>query len=486
MTTTATPVRAAAAEALRRPFRGRRVPGLRARILLGFVAILALATLASVVVARQLVLSQLDRRVDAELIQETQELRRLAGGVDPQTGSPFGTRVRRIFDVYLQRNIASRGEALLTFVDGRPYRRSGNVSVYRLDRDPALVQRWAMLRRADRGRVETPAGEVDYRAVPLVQGGGVRGVFVVAHFREAERRELESAIRAAGGVGLAILLVGSILAWRMTDRVLRPVGLVTRAARSASETDLSRRIPVEGDDEVAELAATFNDMLARLELAFAAQRQFLDDAAHELRTPITIVRGHLELLGDDPEERRETVELVTDELDRMSRLVDDLLVLAKAERLDFLAKEDVDVEELTHELFAKSVALGDRRWRLGGTGSGTVVADRQRLTQAVLQLAENAVAHTGPGDEIVLSSSTADGALAISVGDTGPGVPPADRERIFERLARGKAGGRGDGGAGLGLSIVRAIAEAHGGRAEVDGRPGAGAVFTIVIPGASP
>jgi two-component system, OmpR family, sensor kinase len=128
-----------------------------------------------------------------------------------------------------------------------------------------------------------------------------------------------------------VLLLGSLLAWRLAGRVADPVTALTRTARAISETDLSRRIPVRGRDEVAQLAATFNEMLERLERAFGSQRRFLDDAGHELRTPLTIVRGHLELLEDDPVERRETVALVMDELDRMGRIVNDLLLLAKRE-----------------------------------------------------------------------------------------------------------------------------------------------------------
>jgi signal transduction histidine kinase len=469
-----------AAPERRRPALPRRL-GLRARILLGFVVMLALATVGSVLVARQLVLEQLENRIDRDLVQETQELRRLAGGVDPATARPFGGRVRRIFDVFFERNVASRNEAILAFVGGELYRRSAPVSTYRLDDDAELTGRWATLRDAESGHLETPGGDLDYRATPLLFAGRPLGVFVVVHFSQQEREDVESAIRAAGGVGIAILLIGSILAWRLTSRILRPVGLVTRTARSLSETDLSRRIPVEGDDEVAELAATFNGMLDRLETAFAGQRRFLDDAGHELRTPITIVRGHVELLGDDPGERRETVELVTDELDRMSRLVDDLITLAKAERVDFLSREELDAEDLVREIFAKATALGERRWRLGETASGTVLADRQRLTQAVLQLAENAVSHTGEGDEIVLSSRHDEGRLELTVRDTGPGVPPAERERVFERFARGGHRTRRDG-SGLGLSIVRAIAEAHGGTARVVDAPRGGAAFTISIP----
>jgi signal transduction histidine kinase len=221
-------------------------------------------------------------------------------------------------------------------------------------------------------------------------------------------------------------------------------------------------------------------MLDRLESAFATQRRFLDDAGHELRTPITIVRGHLELMSQDPDERRETLALVMDELDRMSRLVEDVLTLAKAERPDFLDLETVDVETLSREVFAKAVALAERDWRLGTVGRGMIVADRQRLTQALVQLAQNAVQHTDGGAVIAISSTVSEGAARFSVRDTGPGVPPEDRERIFDRFGRG-AGPRREG-AGLGLAIVRAIAEAHGGTVELDSRLGRGAALTVVVP----
>ena len=139
-------------------------------------------------------------------------------------------------------------------------------------------------------------------------------------------------------------------------------------------------------------------MLDRLEEAFASQKAFISDAGHELRTPITIIRGHLDVMGDDPEERRETLELVGDELDRMGRLVNDLLLLAKASRPDFLQPETIDLDDLTRELFAKASALAParlatrRRW-----ARGRIVADRQRLTQAMMNLSQNAVTHTARG-----------------------------------------------------------------------------------------
>ena len=183
-------------------------------------------------------------------------------------------------------------------------------------------------------------------------------------------------------MSLAVLLIASALAWVIAGRVLAPLRTLRTTAQAITETDLTRRIDVHGDDEIAELGRTFNAMLDRLEGAFASQRAFVSDAGHELRTPITIVRGHLELLGDDPLEREETIALVTDELDRMARFVEDLLLLAKAEQGDFLHLAPLDLDVLTDELYDKATALADRDWRLAGSGAGRLTADRQRLTQA--------------------------------------------------------------------------------------------------------
>jgi signal transduction histidine kinase len=314
-----------------------------------------------------------------------------------------------------------------------------------------------------------------------VGGGETRGVFVAAIFRDRESGEVDDALRVVAGVGLAMLLVGSVLAWLLADRVLRPVTAVTKTARTISGGDLSRRIPVSGHDEIAVLASTFNDMLARLETAFETQRRFVDDAGHELRTPLTIVRGHLELLEDDPAERRATLELVLDELDRMARLVNDMLTLAKWERPDFLSPAAVDVGVLADDLLAKAQALGERRWQLDARATGTIVADRQRVTQALVQLAQNAVQHTEEGDEVGLGTFVGDGEARLWVRDSGPGIPFEEQERVFARFYRSSAR-RGSDGAGLGLSIVQAIARAHGGRLELASVPGSGATFTVVLP----
>lgn len=457
--------------------------GVRSRILLWYVALMTVAIVASVLVVRRVLTVQADSRIDASLVQETKELRDLARGRDPETGERFRGDVARVLEVFLERNIPVRNEAYVTFVNGRPYLRSSPyVTPYRLDQDPELVDRWAGLTTTERGRVsDTPAGAVDYLAVPLRSGDEVRGVFVAAFFRDLELEEIDPAVRGALGVGLATLLIGSLLAWRVAEGVLRPVRLVTGTAQSISEGDLTGRIEVTGRDEVARLATTFNEMLDRLEDAFATQRRFADDAGHELRTPITVIRGHLELLEEDPEDRAKTVVLVMDELDRMQRIVNDLLVLVKAQQPDFLDLQTVDVSTLTEEVHAKASAIASREWRLDEVGRGKVVADRQRLTQALMQLAQNAAQHTGDGDRISVGSVVSDRQARLWVRDAGPGIPLDQQEDIFRRFARGPGTRRSDG-AGIGLAIVRAIAEAHHGRVELDSGPGRGSTFAVVIP----
>lgn len=326
------------------------------------------------------------------------------------------------------------------------------------------------------------AGPVEYLAVPLNNGGATQGVFVIAHFTQAQRADADAVLRMGAMVSVVMLLLATLMAWFVSGRLLRPLRDLKEAAESISETDLSRRIPVTGSDEVSQLADTFNAMLDRLEAAFVQQRAFVDDASHELRTPIIIIRGHLELMGDDPAERREVMKIVSDELDRMARIVEDLLILAKAELPDFVQHDDVELVDFVTELFAKCKTLGDRRWKLEGRYEGIASLDRQRISQAVLNLARNAVEHTEAGSEIGFGCSHADGQLRLWVRDTGTGVSQEEIKRIFERFSRGKEGRKRSEGAGLGLAIVQSVAEGHGGSVEVASEVGAGATFTLVIP----
>jgi two-component system, OmpR family, sensor kinase len=462
------------------PARRRFFASARARILASYLVLLIFSTVVGTVVLREVLLARAGERVDDALGQETQEFRRLAvDGRDPRTGEPFGNDVRAIFDVFLSRNVPAEGEAFYGYVGGDLYRRTlaRSLAPVRL-REIDALSRTSTSRR---GELELNDGtRFRYVAVPVETGGRARGVFAVAIDLSGELDEVNDALQIAAGVNIGVLLLASLLAWVIAGRVLAPLRLLRDTARSITESDLTQRIQVQGDDELADLARTFNEMLDRLEEAFASQKAFISDAGHELRTPITIIRGHLDVMGDDPEERRETLALVADELDRMGRLVNDLLLPAKASRPDFLQPETVDLDDLTRELYAKASALAERDWRLASVGTGRIVADRQRLTQAVMNLSQNAVTHTREGDAVELGSELRNASVRLWVKDTGPGVPEQEQGRIFERFVRlERAAGEGSG---LGLAITQAVAEAHGGQVELDSRPGDGACFTVIIP----
>ncbi|MDQ0612544.1 signal transduction histidine kinase [Microbacterium sp. W4I4] len=321
-----------------------------------------------------------------------------------------------------------------------------------------------------------------YAAMPVeFTGDPVTGALVVVEFLAPEEQEVWSTIVTMAVAAVFALALAGAAGWFVAGRALTPIREVQETAAGIDGSDLARRIDVVGTDDVAQLAVTFNGMLDRVQSAFDGQRRFLDDAGHELRTPITVIRGHLELMGEDPTEREQTLRLVDDELRRMSRLVDDLILLARAERPDFLMTDVVDVADLVVETLAKASALAERTWSIDAIPEGIVQADGQRLTQALLQLISNAVEHTSGGDPIAIGGRLDETHLLLWVRDGGDGVPYAEQSHIFERFARGASGARRPG-SGLGLAIVARIAAAHGGTVGVDSRPGHGATFTLDLP----
>lgn len=464
----------------------RRVAAsIRTRLVLGMIVVLAIGLGATALGTRQVLLARVDERIHGQLAQTAEELRRFAReGVDPDTGRPYGTDAERMLTVFLAREVPSAGEVMITYLDGTPARRTAQRVPYRVDTDPALTARWGDTDQTLRGAVDTPAGPFEYLAVPVRTDAGPRAVFLVGQFRDVVAAEIDQTVRVTGWVALASLVAGIAIAVGLARRILTPLGRVTGTAEEITESDLSRRLVVQGHDEVARLAATFNGMLDRLESAFAQQRQFVDDAGHELRTPITVVRGHLELLDvADPAERAETRALVLDELDRMHRIVDDLLTLAKAEQPDFVHASRFDLDELTTTVHRKAAALSPAHdWQLDQVGVGQVVGDHHRLTQALMALADNAAKYTPAGTTIGVGSAADDDEVRLWVRDEGPGIADEDTERIFDRFARGSSGPRRSDGAGLGLSIVRAIARAHGGDVTVASLPDQGSAFTLRLP----
>jgi len=466
---------------------GRRLPwwrSVRARITLAVVVFTSLAMSGAGLAAYVVEERRTERRILNSVTDELNEFKTLrTDGIDPETRRPFGT-VRRLTFVTLLRNAPDEREVLIAWFRDQPqFQNSVDGIGEDLLADEAFVDRVRTLIDDGGGTVEmeTVLGST-LTAVQPIQDDTGDGAFIVAYLTGKERDEFFQTVRTYVGVSVIALLAVTVGAWSISGRLLSPVRQLRATAQEITDTDLSRRIPVEGDDDISDLVRTVNAMLERLDRAFATQRTFLDDAGHELRTPVTVLRGHLELLDPyDSGDVAATRELLLDEIDRMSRMVDDLILLAKADRPDFVHPAPVDVGSLTDQVMDKARATADRSWRLDERAEGMQELDAQRVTQALLQLASNAVRHTERGDLVAMGSRWDDKRLRLWVRDSGPGVADGERERIFERFHQGDGRPAAEG-SGLGLSIVRAIAEAHGGSAHVESPPAQGATFVLTLP----
>jgi heavy metal sensor kinase len=313
-------------------------------------------------------------------------------------------------------------------------------------------------------------------------------------FEQLVHRQTLQKLRTFSFDAIIVLFFASlVVGWVIAGRVLAPIGRITGVAREIQATDLSRRIRLQGpDDELKQLADTFDAMLARLDAAFSAQQQFLADASHELRNPLAIIRTNADIALSDPEpqadELRQAVVVVKRASDRMARLVDDLLALARREA-PVLANERVDlsraVTEASEEFLAPAEARGIVLDRAIAPGI-VVMGDQDALKRAVANLIENAVRLAPSDSRIRLAVGSERGMAWIAVSDEGPGIATEDQPRVFDRFWRAdKARSRADGGTGLGLSIVRQIAQTHGGDVQLQSRLGVGSTFTIWLPVAS-
>jgi signal transduction histidine kinase len=463
----------------------------RIRIVVTYLVVLITAALVSMFAIREVLLRRLDQRTEAALRQELLEPPLLVNGVDPLTGESFQS-LRRAFDVYLDRNVPSIEEAFIALV-GDDVVRDRLRSFPGQTIPPDAIAGWAAFSSDSAGpdeiagSFETARGTARFRAVRVTIGDET-GAFVVTILPEAEMRGIRELQTYGALVIVLVVAAAGVCAWFLAGRVLRPVRELTETARSISESSQLERIRVGRSGEAAEMAETFNDMLDRLNAASTNQRDFLRAAGHELRAPLTVATGHLELLADGTFDQQATLPVVIDELTRMGKIIDDLESLTGATAPDFLGPELIDAELFAQELLTKAIALADRAWRLEEVTPGTFVADRFRMTEAVLNLADNAAKHTIPGATIgiglrlVPGTAGTGGEVRVFVRDSGLGVTTDDAERIFERFTRGHGANNRYRGAGLGLSIVQSIAIAHGGRVELESRLGAGATFTIVIP----
>jgi signal transduction histidine kinase len=308
-------------------------------------------------------------------------------------------------------------------------------------------------------------------------------------------RAQDSVAKALLIAGILVLVLALVASYVAGARFAGPLRRMAAVAARVDAGDLEPRMHSSSGrpDEIRVLADSFNHMLDRLSEAFAAQRAFVADASHELRTPLTVIRGQLEVLAAAEDVSQEDVQhverIVRAEVARIGRIVDDLLLLAQSERTDFLVAEPIDLRSFVSELWEGSVATADRRFERGEVAPAVLLADPDRLAQALRNLIRNAIAHTAPGvGEVSMTVEPAGlGRVRFVVEDDGAGIPASDRERVFERFYRTDvARSRAAGGAGLGLAIVRAIATAHGGSVVARERPGGGSRFEFELPGYTP
>lgn len=445
-----------------------------------------LAVLIIIAAIGRLMLARVVTRAEGQIVHEVEKFRDFAEHSDLVTEMSDVT-VADVLKGHLEQNPAEEDEFLFTLVNSSPYQRSAAEPIARLDQDSAFVAHAGALEAPELGRWNTTKGPAIYGVVPIeVQGTPDKGHLVIVEFLQEDYDEAYRFLWLMAFIGAFALGGALLIGWFITGRVLAPIRELQTTAARISEEELDRRIDVVGNDDVARLAQTFNHMLDRLSVAFAGQRQFLDDVGHELRTPLTIIRGHLELMGDDPREQRATMALVDDELQRMGRLVDDLILLARAERPDFLQLHLVNLTDVVVETFAKATALADREWVLDELPDVRAVVDSERITQALLQLAANAVSHTAAGAVIALGGNVqklpSGTHILLWVRDEGQGIELEEQPRIFQRFVRTENESGAGSSSGLGLAIVRGIAEAHAGRVDVVSKPGHGATFTLELP----
>ena len=443
-------------------------------------ALLVAATLLIVAgVALTLVRGHLDRELDHRLLAAVESFR-----------SGPAQRVTRARDVaaearrWLAASAFPEDQAVaVATADGRVLTGAGGLEV-------GEVEGWDALLSSEESRwweLSGPDGSIRALTAPLVLDGTHSGTLVVAASRQAQLETVSALLSGvfwAIGLGLAFATLIGVTAVR---RALMPLRRMSEAVELIQRSDdLSRRIRSEGPrDEVGRLAEAFDEMLVRLEEAFGSQRRFLSDASHELRTPLQVARGQLEFLEEtirDAEGRR-SVAVATEELERMRRLVEDLLLLARLDEGMPLAREPVEVELVAREALLRGMQLERREHTVEMEAGLTALADHEHLLQVLTNLVTNAIKHGGPEASISIRGWRDGPSVAVSVSDTGPGIQPEEVEKVFERLYRGDRARTGSpGGAGLGLSIAASLTRAMGGEITVESEVGRGTTFTLRLP----
>jgi two-component system, OmpR family, sensor kinase len=480
-----------------------RRSSLRWRLVAGFVATMLVVLAVVFVLVYEQTGSQLRAQTNSDVRGDVTQLagaaRALRAGSADQLArrmeryvraQPYASTSSLLFAIVGGRRAISNHPELLS-IDARPDQRESpaeqarETAESRALRSGPTGQRTALVPDLGLTRIDEQIVTVSGVRVRLGAGESLGAV-------SRAQRAVAQTFLLAGGVGLALVLIGAYLAGALISRPLRRMA---RVAAQVDDGDLAPRMTVSPmtSREIRVLAHSFNHMLDRLASAFANERAFVADASHELRTPLTVIAGQFEVLAADPHptigEIRRTERLIAAEIARITRLIDDMLLLTRSEHRDFLRRSRFDLAPFIKDLWATTTAGRERRFALSPVPSGRLDADPDRLAQALRHLIENAIVHTTEPDGLVglTVEPLADGRVRLVVEDDGPGIPEDQRERIFERFHRtDHARDRVSGGAGLGLSIVRAIAQSHRGSVRVTGRRGGGARFELELPGYRP
>jgi heavy metal sensor kinase len=373
----------------------------------------------------------------------------------------------------------------LTGLDGRLLTKSGNLGDGRLPPAERPGVEKVVLPVTGLGH----ASDAVLVTRPLVLSDGRPAGWVqVAYPLARNQRTLNQFIFVEVAGWLTSLLIALVVGLFVAGRALRPVATMTREVREMHSTDLHRRLPVSPHprDEIGQLASTFNALFDRLETAFEAQRRFVADASHELKSPLTTVRGNLQLLqrhgAENPTEARAWAEAALKEVDRLTRLVNELLALARLGEDSTLETQPVDLSAIAAEVTTQFTVIAPRV-AVATDGPAVVLGHADRLRQVLINLVDNAVRATREGGTVKVRVWRADREVRLTVADTGVGIPVADLPRLFDRFYRvDHARGRAQGGTGLGLAITASIVKAHGGTIVVESAPGQGATFTVRLP----
>ncbi len=388
----------------------------------------------------------------------------------------------------------SRSIASLQLPENLLYEVWGNENQLQLVHPPGLKNPLDEIgRRAGRTVFNTSvtnSGNLRVLSVPVRTERGPAGVVQVA--QRLTMISITQQTLAWVLVMLAVVVMGlsGLAAWLVTGQALAPLATVTQvAAQITRADDLSRRIPLAGsaDDEIGQLIHSFNATLERLEQLFISQRRFMADVSHELRTPLTVIKGNVGLMRKLKEMDEESLSSIEAEVDRLTRLVGDLLLLNQAEsgRLP-LDMHLLELDTLVLDVFNQMKPLAGEKLnlRLSEIDQVQLVGDRDRLKQVLLNLVGNAIQYTQPGGQIVIALRKSNDNAQIIVSDNGAGIASQDLPHIFERFYRGeKSRKRGQGtGFGLGLSIAYWIVRNHGGMIDVNSQEGKGTTFSVWLP----